>query len=598
MNPVKTSFLQRGALLIVAIVLVVVIAVLVSSLSFMAVSNIGSSGGNLSSAQALYIAEAGLQRALYVRGASGPTATCTFAETNVAVGAGSFTTISGVSTVTTAATLSANITAAASSIPVTSVAGYAAHGRVTINSEEINYARTSTTAVGCAPVAAPCLTGASRGMGGTTASAAAATTPLSQNQCLLRATGTANNGARILEAAAAPPYSAFLNGPVSAILVASGVLATLPTTLPAGDKIILAVVAFRDIDGASVEEIAAGALQLRRGATVLTSNRSLIRLNGTAAPAANNFPQETQYLLYWDQATAANPSYNVVASASATGTSAAVKLLVINVTRNCTNCFLDGVNSGIGTTATLLNTSTFNPTLPAGDNIIIAAVQLDNTAGATRNILAGALDLNRGAATLATNAFDINLETSANSNRGTGFLLLARDPGAPATPAYTVTATASAAGINGAVKILAFNGLASAYASSANATSTLAAAPGTSMVGVTTTLAAGENVVIASNQYDNNVAATRTIAAGGERIVFGGASVSSNASPINLCTTGTTVCDDFNSGLIWRQPNAHSNQLYSVFATASTAASIRYFSQLLVIHVNDPPALDWQEIYP
>ena len=157
-------------------------------------------------------------------------------------------------------------------------------------------------------------------------------------------------------------------------------------------------------------------------------------------------------------------------------------------------------------------------------------------------------------------------------------------------------------------KIIAFNSLKSAYASSVNATSVLAVAPGTSMVGVTTTLAAGENVVIAANQYDNNHATLqRDIAAGtlagttGERIVFNGTNQSVNPFVINLCSSGTSIfCNDFNSGLIWRQPFADANQSYSVFAAASASAAtgIRYFSQLLVIHVNSPPTLDWQEIYP
>lgn len=623
MNPVKTSLLQRGALLIVAIVLVLVIAVLVLSLSFMAVSNIGSSGGNISSAQALYVAEAGLQRALYLRGASGTAICGTLNESGVAVGTGTLAgdgvfAISGISTVTAAATLSAPITSAVTVIPITSgaaIAGYAPHGRVTINSEEINYARIATTASGCAPVAAPCLTGARRGMGGTIASAAAAATPLSQNQCLFRATGAVNTGRRVLEAAVAPQFSDFLNAPAVSVGVAATTLATLNTRLPAGDKIILAVVALRDSDGnAGVEEIAIGALQLRRGATVLTSNQSLIRVDGSAAPSGADFPQKTQYLLFRDTSiagTAANPSYNVIATASATGMSAQVKLLAINLARRCTTCFFPvgaPANVPIGVGVTTLATLNTTP-LPAGDNIVIAAVQLDNLAGGPRFIpaapAAGALRLNRTggpANPLATNAFIINFSGSGAANRGGGFLLLGRDAGAPANPTYTVTAARGGAGgpalTNGEAKIIVLNGLRSAYASSVNATSTLAAGAGTSMVGVTTTLAAGENVVIASTQYDNNVGATRTIAAGNERIVFGGVSQVSNAFPINLCTSGTAICDDFSSGLIWQQRNAHANPIYSVHATASTAASILFFSRILVIHVNSPPTLDWQEIYP
>lgn len=200
MNPVKTSLLQRGALLIVAVVLILVIAVLVLSLSFMAVSNLGASGGHLSSAQALYIAESGIESALQrlhrpglgcISGAS------SVGETGMLVGQGKYTTIA-----TTFATSSHTVTSAmnvvGTIVPVTApITDFAPHGRVLIQFEEIDYSGTSTSATVCGT--APCLTGARRGAAGTTAAAHAVGVGVNQNLCLIRSTGTANTAVRVAE---------------------------------------------------------------------------------------------------------------------------------------------------------------------------------------------------------------------------------------------------------------------------------------------------------------------------------------------------------------------------------------------------------------
>jgi hypothetical protein len=575
---------QRGVAALMAVLfLLFMLSVVLVIAHQMAATDVHDSAAQNDSVTALFLAESGLERATYQR-ASGTA--CAALGSTEALGGGSFTT-TGTAFNPASSTLSAGISAADTVIPVVSVAGYAAHGRITIDSEEINYGQTSAVAAVCAPFAPPCFAGAARAMGGTAAAGHLAGAAARQNQCLIRSTGTANAAVRILETAAAPPYSDFLDSASVVIPTSAQTLATLNSTLPAGDKIIIAVVTFRNTSGNSVD-ISAGNLRLRRGATVLASNQDLIRVDGTTSPGNNDFPQETQYLLYRDAGSAANPSYNVFTNgASSANATAEVKLLVINVTRS--SSFQDGASVGIGAAATTLITHASG--LPAGDNIVIAAVRLDNTANGVRSIAANALTLSRGAA-LATNTYPIDLARANRANRGTGFLLLGRDPGAPANSVYTVTATAGNTGINGEVKIIVINGLLSARTAGAAAVGAAA----TTMANLVTTLPAGENVVIVSSQYDNSAGGQRNIAQGAERIVFGGVSQSSNPYEINLCTNGTGECDDFTSGLIWHQAGADSNPSYLVDAAANNTG-INGSSQILVMHVNIPPTLDWQEIY-
>lgn len=207
MNPIKTPTLQRGALLIVAVVLVLVIAVLVLSMSFMATSNIGISGGYVSSAQALYIAESGIESALYrlhqpglgcISGASGVGETQT-------VGQGSYTTVA--TTFNPAGhTVASAITAADTIIPVTApITDFAPHGRVLIGSEEIDYSDTSTSVAVCGT--APCLTGAVRGAAGTAAAVHLTGISVNQNLCLIRSTGTVGPAVRVVEKAVHTPMA-------------------------------------------------------------------------------------------------------------------------------------------------------------------------------------------------------------------------------------------------------------------------------------------------------------------------------------------------------------------------------------------------------
>lgn len=559
---------QRGVSIIAAVFIIIILAFMGVMFLTIFTTSSTSSLNDFGSSQALSVAEGGLAHALY-QFKTGTTCTA-LAFNNVPLNPGTFT-AAGTRYNPASTTLSGAISNVETPIPVFSTAGYAPRGRIRIESEEINYTGLTPTS----------FTGAQRGVAGTTAVGHALGLQVSQDQCQIQSTGTVVNAVRTAEVNTPNSSSSSAGGATSAdtastaVGVAATNIAGLATLFPAGDNLIIAVVSFRNT-GVS-RNIAAGNLRLLNGAVLKTSNPSLIRVGGGAAPSTTIFPQETQFLLYKDVGAGASPTYNVTAVASGAGVSAEVKMIVINGAP--ASSFQGGANVAIGIAETTILTHA--STVSAGDNIIMAAVQVDNTSGGTRTITAGNLRLKKGAAVLASNQFDITLARSARVNRGTGILLMARDSGAAANPTYTVTGLASNNGINGAVKIIVLNGLQGAFLDSGSVGVGIAE---TVVGSLNTSLPAGDNVIIAANQYDNSAAAQRNILATNERIVVGAAQAS-NQFDINLCTNGTPECDDFASGLLWRHSGASPDTTYDVRALAS-AAGINAETKIMVIHLN------------
>lgn len=187
---------QRGFLLIMAVVLIVVAALLLTMMMFLGVTATESSASHLQSTRALFVAESGMERALH--GFSKEGTACASLTYTASFGDGNFST-TGTLYAPAATTLSAAISATDTIIPVASVAGYGPHGRLTIETESINYAGSSTTS--CGAFATPCFTGAQRGAAGSTAAAHALGAAVNQNQCLLRSTGTMDSAKRTVESA-------------------------------------------------------------------------------------------------------------------------------------------------------------------------------------------------------------------------------------------------------------------------------------------------------------------------------------------------------------------------------------------------------------
>ena len=205
--PMTVKSLQRGALLMAAVVLVVIIAALVTAMSFLTVSYVGAGSNNMSSAQALFAAQSGLERALFQYTKS-CTSCASLTNSNLAIGDGTSST--SPARFTTSGTLyptgaiastltGAGITATAYIIPVSSVTNFAPHGRIIIESEQIDYSCTSSSA-NC-PCTPPCFIAWRRGANSTTAAVHASAVAVTQNnQCVIRSTGTAGAAQRILEA--------------------------------------------------------------------------------------------------------------------------------------------------------------------------------------------------------------------------------------------------------------------------------------------------------------------------------------------------------------------------------------------------------------
>ena len=117
--------------------------------------------------------------------------------------------------------------------------------------------------------------------------------------------------------------------------------------------------------------------------------------------------------------------------------------------------FIDGDSVAIGTSATTL--AQLDTTFAAGNNFVIAAVQLNSTVSSS--ISAGNLLLQRvGGPTLMSNQYEINY-TSSLPHSQRWYVLTGIDTGAGASVSYAVTATANATGINGEAKIVAIEGV-------------------------------------------------------------------------------------------------------------------------------------------
>ena len=138
---------QKGVSLIAAIFIIVILAFMGVMFLTMFTTSSSTSLNDLQSAQALYVAEGGLEFILENR--VFPNYSLTTATT---LGAGSFT-------VATPAYLTVDPGVAGATITVNSTATFPAAGRIVIDSELINYTGTTATT----------FTGATRGVGGTTA---------------------------------------------------------------------------------------------------------------------------------------------------------------------------------------------------------------------------------------------------------------------------------------------------------------------------------------------------------------------------------------------------------------------------------------------
>jgi len=260
------------------------------------------------------------------------------------------------------------------------------------------------------------------------------------------------------------------------------------------------------------------------------------------------------------------------------------KILVL---QGVTGSFQDGGSVVIGTSETTVLSHA--PSLASADNLIIAAVQvLDTNGGGSgdRWILPGNLRIKRGATVLTSNEYTYDLMKSGSAKSSQAILLLARDPGAPANPTYTVTTLASGTGVNGEAKILVLSAGGTVQHALTDGTSVAIGTSETAFGTVATSFPVGENVVIASNEYRNTGAGQVNIVASNSRIVQGGTSRASNAFDISLAPVTAGQAGNVNEGLLWRQYGGPSNPSYDSRAAAS-ATGIEGETKIAAIHIRD-----------
>jgi photosystem II stability/assembly factor-like uncharacterized protein len=168
---------NRGVSVVSVVIMMLIMAAMGSVMVSLVATESDTSVRQMKTSQAQYVAEGGMEYALYQFKTG--TACASLSYSNISLGAGMFSTTGTVYN-PSSTTLSGGINGSVTTIPVVSTTGYASHGRITIDSETIDYAGITATS----------FTGARRGANGTTAASHSSGAAVPQNQCMIRATGT------------------------------------------------------------------------------------------------------------------------------------------------------------------------------------------------------------------------------------------------------------------------------------------------------------------------------------------------------------------------------------------------------------------------
>ncbi|HKZ63231.1 MAG TPA: ATPase domain-containing protein [Thermoplasmata archaeon] len=388
------------------------------------------------------------------------------------------------------------------------------------------------------------------------------------------------------------PKSAFKDGgSVSVPTPSIGLLDSLATTFPSKDNLVVAVVQF-DNTNVAPRTISASDLELRRGTLttdpLVSENQLLISVPANGAVGDGMFA----VLIGKDASAPVSPTYGVFAAASASGLNAEVKIVVINGLASADSVFADGGSVALGGTPTVLLTqaTSFPAALPSLPNIIVAAVQLQVTSGQTDIDPPTGFEVRRADASGTTSLLGVQFQMqirSASGPNGVFALFAAADAAALANPTYDVRAyNADSGATNVEAKLLIFRGLA------AEDTDTGSVAIGTSRTpltpSVSTTFAAGDDVLIGAMQI-NSVTSSRTYAAGGNDIRLAGAgSGSSNEFAHTIAAPGNGGAATWEA-FVRKVTTTSANPSYEGAATAPSTGSNGEL-KLIAIHVNDSAA--------
>lgn len=348
---------QRGFLLVTAVVLIVVAALVLSAMVFFSVVASQSAATNLGSKQAFFIAESGIERA--IRGFWREGTACGALNYANNLGTGSFSTNGTLYAPSPVTTLSANVGVADTVIPVASTSGYAPFGRITVESEEINYAGIGTSAATCAPFASPCLTDAERGAGGSVAAAHMVGAAVLQNQCNITSVGTVSTASRTV--AAVVPTGVIALDAVSSS-TRNGAVVSWSHTVGGADRILMVGVMIRNNTNQTVTSVTYGAA-------------SLSQVSGSAVNNGNNVRVEWWYL---PNPTVGTANIRVSLSGNARVVVGGISLTGVEQTNP-----IDAVGTNTGSCVLCSATPTANVTTLSDNDWVIDAVawrQTTNTA--------------------------------------------------------------------------------------------------------------------------------------------------------------------------------------------------------------------------
>ena len=235
------------------------------------------------------------------------------------------------------------------------------------------------------------------------------------------------------------------------------------------------------------------------------------------------------------------------------------------------SAFKDGSSASVPTGSIALIDS-MSTVLPAKDNLVVAAIQFDNTNAATRSITAGNLELRRGTTTmLAENQFAIDFPASGGAGDGMFAVLLYRDTSGTADPTYGVYGLASGSGVNAEVKFLVLNGLASADSAFTDGGSVTITGSTTSVASVSTSFPASSsslpNIIVAAVQSEFAGSGEFTISAGNlvlrRGTTSGSTVIASNQYAFGLDDPPTN--DGISAVLVAEDESGASSQGYSVW---------------------------------
>ncbi len=323
--------------------------------------------------------------------------------------------------------------------------------------------------------------------------------------------------------------SDFKDGSSVAVPTTLGLLDSMATTRTSSDNLIVAVVQF-DNTAASARTISAGSLELRRGTAttdpLISETQFAVKVPATGGVGDGMFA----VLIGKDPSAPGDSTYGVFAAADATGLNAEVKLVMINGLASAGSVFADGSSVALATTATVLvsQATTFPAASSSLPNIIVAAVQIDQTKGRVEIDTPLGIEVRRGSTSLRGIEYKMSItDAAAASPNGVFAMLVALDAGAAANPTYdvrAVNADATSTG-NGEAKLMVFRGLAATDVD----TSSVSIGTSRTVLGTSsTTFASGDDVILGSMQINSPIISRTYAAAANDIRLAGTGSGSSN----------------------------------------------------------------------